>query len=172
MVPLCLPFCSNFLKCNLLLEFMEHFFPPPYAFNLFQNVSLKFLCKVHRSLCEECRRQRSLVGTECIIPWRGLRFKPLLPVMLSLARHGRGSLCWSLSRLPLCGPEGQPWQAYRERECGGRRGQHFAFRAWRRHLGVDRVSCLRGQEWCRPHCRVFCRLSKRGHLWCPLFIIY
>lgn len=168
MVPLCLPFCNIFLKCNLLPEFMEHFFFL-HAFNLFQNVSLKFLCKVHSTLCEESGRQRSLVGTECIIPWRGLRFKPLLSVMLSLARRGRDSLCWSLGRLPLCGLEGHPWQAHGERERGGRRGQRFAFRAWQRHWEVARVSWVRGQERRRPHWQSFLQTSQEGTL--VMFII-
>lgn len=144
---------------------MEHVFSN--AFHLFQNVSLKFLCKVHSLLCEESRRQQSLVGTECILLWRGLRFKPLLSVMLSLVRLGRDTPCWSLGRIPLCGLEGHPWQVGVLEE-----GE----------VNILHSGCGRGTEkWPMFHVCVaksdadptgwaFC--SKRGHLWCSLLIIY
>lgn len=122
MVPLCLPFCNIFLKCNLLPEFMEHFFSMHLiCLKMFPwNFFVKYIV-----LCEESGRQRSLVGTECIIreegfalslcyqsrcPWRA---QQRLPVLISASHsfvrswrspmaNTRGKGAWRKERSMFC----------------------------------------------------------------------
>lgn len=91
MVPLCLPFCNIFLKCNLLPEFMEHFFL--HAFNLSQNVSLKFLCKVHSTGCEEWEGNGHLWEQDVLFHEEGCALNLCYQPCLSSAKTRCADLC-------------------------------------------------------------------------------